>query len=133
VLIWLAHAWANSSHIVSRGVLRTAAVVRGHFVRDVAAQGTVIAVVKPTLFAIAAGTVTYAVHAGDTVTKGQVLATLDSPELTNDYQREQATLDSLTAALAHQEIEIRRQLLTSKQQADLAQVAITAVADSAPA
>jgi HlyD family secretion protein len=92
----------------------------------VAAQGTVIAAVKPTLFAIAAGTVTYAVHAGDTVAKGQVLATLDSPELTNEYQREQATLDSLNAALAHQEIEIRRQLLTSKQQADLAQVAITA-------
>jgi HlyD family secretion protein len=126
VFIWLAHAWANSSHVVSHDVLRTAAVTRGHFVSDVAAQGTVIAAVKPTLFAIAAGTVTYAVHAGDTVAKGQVLATLDSPELTNEYQREQATLDSLNAALAHQEIEIRRQLLASKQQADLAQVAITA-------
>ena len=37
-----------------------------------------------------------------------------------------ATLDSLNAALERQGIEIRRQLLTSKQQADLAQVAITA-------
>jgi HlyD family secretion protein len=55
-----------------------------------------------------------------------VLATLDSPELNNEYQRERATLDSLNAALEHQEIEIRRQLLTSQQQADLAQVAIKA-------
>jgi len=60
------------------------------------------------------------------VKKGQVLATLERPELTNELQREQATLDSLDAALARQEIEIRRQILTSQQQADLAQVAIKA-------
>jgi HlyD family secretion protein len=92
----------------------------------VAGEGTVVAAVSPTLFSDAAGTVSYRVHAGDTVTKGAVLAILDSPELTNEYQRERATLDSLNAALAHQEIEIRRQLLTSQQQADLAQVAIKA-------
>jgi HlyD family secretion protein len=126
VFVWLAHAWGSTQHLVSRDLLRTAAVTRGDFVSDVAARGTVIAAVKPTLFAIAAGTITYAVRAGDTVTQGQVLAVLDSPELTNDFQRERATLDSLNAALAHQEIEIRRQLLTGKQQADLAQVAINA-------
>jgi HlyD family secretion protein len=123
---WLAHAWSNSSHTVSADRLRIAAVQQGHFVRDVAAQGTVIAAVNPTLFAIAAGTVNYTVHAGETVVKGAVLATLDSPELSNEYQRERATLDSLNAALARQEIEIRRQLLTSQQQSDLAQVAIKA-------
>jgi HlyD family secretion protein len=126
VLVWLAHAWSNSSHLVSGELLNIATVKRGHFVRDVAAQGTVVAPVNPTLFAIAPGTVSYLVHAGDTVTKGAVLATLDSPELKNEYQREQATLDSLNAALAHQEIEIRRQLLTSQQQADLAQIVIEA-------
>ena len=62
---------------------------------------------NPTLFAIAPERSATAVHAGDTVTKGQVLATLDSPELNNEYQRERATLDSLDAALAHQKIEIR--------------------------
>jgi HlyD family secretion protein len=123
---WLAHAWSNSSHVVSAERLRVATVEKGHFVRDVAAQGTVIAAINPTLFAIAAGTISYSVHAGDTVAKGAVLATLDSPALSNEYQREHATLDSLNAALARQEIEIRRQLLTSKQQADLAQVSINA-------
>jgi HlyD family secretion protein len=125
-IAWLARAWSNSSHTVSADRLRIAAVQQGHFVRDVAAQGTVIAAVNPTLFAIAPGTVSYAVHAGDTVVKGAVLGTLDSPELSNEYQRERATLDSLNAALARQEIEIRRQLLTSQQQSDLAQVAIKA-------
>jgi HlyD family secretion protein len=124
--VWLAHAWSNSSRTVSADRLRIVAVQQGHFVRDVAAQGTVVAAVNPTLFAIAAGTVSYAVHAGDTVVKGAVLASLDSPELSNEYQRERATLDSLNAALARQEIEIRRQLLTSQQQSDLAQVAINA-------
>ena len=126
VLVWLAHAWSNTSHLVSAGTLNIATVKRGHFVRDVAAEGSVVAAVNPTLFAIAPGTISYAVHAGDTVSKGAVLATLDSPELKNEYQRERATLDSLNAALSHQEIEIRRQLLTSQQQADLAKVAIEA-------
>jgi HlyD family secretion protein len=123
---WIAHAWIHSRHVIPAEQLRMATVQRGHYVRDVAAQGTVVAAVNPTLFAIAAGTVSYAVHAGDAVQKGAVLATLDSPDLNNEYQRERATLDSLNAALAHQEIEIRRQLLTSQQQADLAQVSIKA-------
>src|SRR5690348_15464461 len=109
VLAWLAHAWSNTSHMVSANVLSVTTVKRGHFVRDVAAEGSVVAAVNPTLFAIAPGTISYAVHAGDTVSKGSVLGTLDSPELKNEYQRERATLDSLNAALAHQEIEIRRQ------------------------
>ena len=126
VFAWLAHAWFRSSHVIPADRLRIVRVQRGHFVRDVAAQGTVVAAINPTLFAVAAGTITYAVHAGDTVTRGEELATLDSPELSNEYQRERATLDSLNAALEHQQIEIRRQLLTSQQQADLAQVAIKA-------
>ena len=123
---WLIHGWLATGQVISHDRLRIADVSRGHFVRDVAADGTVVAAVSPTLFAIAPGTVTYAVHPGDAVKKGQLLAMLDSPELTNELQREQATLDSLDAALAHQQIEIRRQILTSKQQADLAEVTIKA-------
>ena len=123
---WLIHGWFRTGQVVSRERLRMAEVTRGHFVRDVAADGTVVAAVSPTLFAVAPGTVSYNARAGDATTKGQVLATLASPELTNEYQREQATLDSLDAALARQQIEVRRQELTSQQQADLAQVAIEA-------
>jgi HlyD family secretion protein len=126
LLVWLLTQWSDLKTTVSADRLRVVTVTKGHFVRDVAAQGTVIAAVNPTLFAIAPGTINYIVRAGDTVTKGQPLATLDSPDLRNEYERERATLDSLNAALERQEIEIRRQMLLSKQQADLAKVAITA-------
>ena len=126
LIAWLVHAWLSTAHLISRERLRIVLVTRGHFVRDVAAEGTVVASVSPTLFAIAPGTVSYAVRAGDAVREGQVLATLDSPELNTEDQRERATLDSLDAALGRQRIEIRRQILTSQQQADLAQVAIKA-------
>ena len=39
VLVWLAHAWSNSSHLVSAEILTITIVKRGHFVRDVAAEG----------------------------------------------------------------------------------------------
>jgi HlyD family secretion protein len=126
LLAWAVHGWLTTGQVIPRERLRIAEVTRGHFVRDVAADGTVVAAVNPTLFAIAPGTVSYQVRAGDAVTRGQVLATLDSPELNNEFKREQATLDSLDAALARQQIEIRREILTSKQQADLAQVTIEA-------
>ena len=118
--------WLGTGQVIPRERLRLATVTRGHFVRDVAADGMVVAAVSPTLFAVAPGTVSYAVRAGDAVRKDQALATLDSPELTNELQREQATLDSLDAALARQQIEIRRQILASQQHADLARVTINA-------
>jgi len=126
LVVWLLVEWSDMRRIVSLERLRVATVTQGHFVRDVAAQGSVIAAVNPTLFATAPGTISYLVRAGDSVKKGQPLATLDSPALRNEFEREQATLDSLNAALDRQEIEIRRQILQSRQQADVAKVAITA-------
>jgi len=122
----LIRGWLHTGAVMSHERLRFAEVTRGHFVRDVAADGTVVAAVSPTLFAIAPGTVTYVARAGDAAKKGETLATLDSPELNNEYQRERATLDSLDAALSRQQIEIRRQMMASQQQADLAQVTINA-------
>jgi len=126
VLALAFRGWLGTGQVLPRERLRMTTVTRGHFVRDVAAEGTVVAAVSPTLFAIAPGTVSYAVRAGDAVHRNQVLATLESPELTNEMQREQATLGSLDAALARQQIEIRRQILTGQQHADLARVAINA-------
>jgi HlyD family secretion protein len=119
-------SWLSTGHVVSRERLRIAAVSRGPFVRDVAAEGTVITANSPTLFAVATGTITFAVRAGDAVQKEQVLGTLDSPALVNEYARERATLDSLNVALGRQEIELRRQELEDREKADLAQVQIHA-------
>lgn len=126
LLAWIAHDWMQSAHVVSRQSLEIATVTRGSFVRDVLARGTVIAAISPSLFATAAATVRYAVHAGDRVTEGQVLAHLSSPDLGNEYQRELATLDSMDAALARQKVELRQHLLMNQQRADLAAVEMNA-------
>jgi len=70
-------------------------VARGPFVRDIQAEGRVVAAFSPTLFAPAAGAVTLQVHAGDTVKKGQVLATIASPDLSAKLAQELATADTL--------------------------------------
>jgi HlyD family secretion protein len=77
----LIRGWSATEHTVARERLRFATVTEGPFVRDVSAQGTVVAAVSPTLFAVAPGNISYAVRAGDTVKTGQVLGTLASPSL----------------------------------------------------
>ena len=124
--VFLIRGWAASEHTISRDRLRIVTVTEGAFVRDVSAQGTVVAAVSPTLFAVAPGNISYQVRAGDTVKAGQVLATLVSPTLENEYQRELATFESLNTTLQRQGIEIRRQNLRGQEQADLANVQIRA-------
>ncbi len=125
-LFFLVRAWSQSGNVVSLGNLELATVTQGNFVDDVAARGTVIAAVSPTLYATAPGTIGYLVHAGDKVVRGQVLAKLASPELENEYEREHATLKSMDAALAQERIELRQQLLTNQEQANLAAVNMNA-------
>ena len=70
-------------------------VSRGPFVRDIQAEGRVVAAFSPTLFAPQAGAVTLLVHAGDTVKKGQVLGMISSPDLAARLAQELATADTL--------------------------------------
>jgi HlyD family secretion protein len=93
ILFLVRYSGAGAS--VDRARVSIATVERGNFVRDIAADGQVVAAVSPTLYANALGTVTLKVHAGDTVAKGQVLAVVDSPDLTAKLSQEDATLESL--------------------------------------
>ncbi|MGH8265067.1 MAG: HlyD family secretion protein, partial [Steroidobacteraceae bacterium] len=123
---WLVYRWMDSATIVPRARVRIAEVTVGRFVRDVSAQGTIVAAVSPTLYAPSAGTVTLVAKPGSQVAKGELLATIDSPQLRNDYQRERATLDSLNTDLERERIEVKRKVLANKQAADLADVQIKA-------
>jgi len=125
-LAWSVHAWLSSEKVMPRERMRTAVVERGPFLRDVAATGLVVAAVSPTLFAEAPGTIIYKVRAGDAVKAGDILGSVQSAALTNEYERERATLASSDAALNRQIIEVRRQILKSGQDSDLAKVEITA-------
>ena len=94
---WLLSGWAAGSRSVDASRLRIAEVTRGDLVRDISAQGRVIAANSPTLYAVAGGTVTLHVVAGDVVKKGDALAEIDSPELRSRLAQEQATLASTEA------------------------------------
>jgi HlyD family secretion protein len=105
----------SSDSSASSARLRIAEVKRGNLTRDVSVQGKVVAAVSPTLYARSAGTVTLDIHAGDKVKKGDVLAEIDSPELTNKLKQEQATQDSLgleveRATIANRKLESATQM-----------------------
>ncbi len=90
-------SWTGGSRSVDTARLRIAAVQQGDLVRDLSAEGRVISANSPTLYTIAAGTVTLKVVAGDVVKQGQTLAEIDSPELRSRLAQEASTLASLEA------------------------------------
>lgn len=95
VLVVMLRHVAGAQNSVDRSRLTIATVERGLFVRDLEADGQVVAAVSPTLYAPATGTVSLKVHAGDAVRRGQVLIVLDSPDLMANFKQEQASLTSM--------------------------------------
>jgi HlyD family secretion protein len=130
VLVWMAvpelRRWSNAAVSVPIERLRIATVVRADLVRDVSVQGRVVAAVSPTLYATAAGRITLLVEAGASVQQGEILATIDSPQLTSNLQQVQATLDQQSMELERQRIESRQSALDKRKSADLADVALVA-------
>ncbi|MFT3695289.1 MAG: HlyD family efflux transporter periplasmic adaptor subunit [Kofleriaceae bacterium] len=105
-VIYLIHAWLAASSSIDRSRLRIATVTQGDLVRDVVADGKVVAANAPTLYAIAAGVVDFHVRAGDKVTKDQSLATIVSPELQSRLVQEQATLAGIEAGVGRAGLDI---------------------------
>ncbi|MGZ5200230.1 MAG: efflux RND transporter periplasmic adaptor subunit [Telluria sp.] len=118
----LLSAWRSSDGSVSAARIRIAEVGRGTLVRDAAVNGRVVAAVSPTLFSTAAATVSLKVQAGDTVKKGQVLAVLTSPDLSDALKREQTAYEQLEAEVARQDILAKKQKLLAQKEADTAEI-----------
>ena len=118
--------WSDSSMSVSADRIRIGTVKRGDFIRDLSIQGRVVAAISPKLYSPAQGTITFLVDAGDSVLQGQILATIDSPELTNQLKQEQSTLQRLQFELDRQKIQSKKQVLENQKSSDLAKVALTA-------
>ena len=129
-LIWMAlpsfQRWSSASVTVPLERIRIASVVRADLVRDVSVQGRVVAAVSPTLYATAPGRITLLVEAGANVEKGEILATIDSPELASRLRQVQATLDQQSMELERQRIESRQSALDKRKAADLADVELVA-------
>ena len=118
----LLNAWSGSEHTASAASLRIAEVGRGTLLRDAAVNGRVVAAVSPTLYATAAATVTLKAQAGDTVKKGDVLALLESPDLSDQLKREQSSVEQLEAEVARQQILAKKQKLLARREADTAEI-----------
>ncbi|WP_313929237.1 efflux RND transporter periplasmic adaptor subunit [Pseudoxanthomonas sp.] len=106
-IVFAARGWLSGTASVDGARLRIAEVTRGDLVRDIAADGRVIAANSPTLYAVAGGVVTLKVVAGDKVTQGQPLAEIDSPELRSKLAQEQTTLAGLEAEASRAVLDAR--------------------------
>jgi HlyD family secretion protein len=112
---------ADSSVSASR--LSFATVARGPFVRDIAAEGKVVAAVSPTLYATSAGAVVLTVHPGDVVKKDQVLATITSPDLAAKLAQERSAADAAKVEF------LRAQIDATKKRSELQKAYDNAVID----
>jgi len=128
-LVWqvapAASRWSQAEKSVSLERVRIATITRGDFIRDISVLGRVIAAVRPTVYSPAEGTITLEVEAGHEVEEGQILATLESPELTNQLFQQQAILEKLQSSLARQNIQAKKQILIDQKAVDLANVKLT--------
>ncbi|MDA8018245.1 MAG: HlyD family efflux transporter periplasmic adaptor subunit [Thermoanaerobaculia bacterium] len=114
--------WSMADDSVPADRIRTAVVQRGDLVHDVSVQGRVVAASRSTLFSPAAGVVELKARQGERVVADQALAVVDSPELDNRLQQEQATLDALVSDTNRLELSTRQRQLNARQQRDLLEV-----------
>ena len=91
--------WTGTERSFDRNRLRFAEVTRGTLVRDLAVSGRIVASSYPTLYSPEQGTVKLEVRAGDTVKRGNLLARVDSPELTGELAQQVSRIESLEAEL----------------------------------
>lgn len=122
LLGFTARGWLSGERSVGGDRLRIAEVRRGTLVRDIHADGRLVSANSPTLYAIAAGTVTLLVTAGDAVKQGQALAEIDSPELNSRLAQEQATLASVEAETGRAELTRQQGIATADQLVDQAEI-----------
>jgi HlyD family secretion protein len=120
--VLLVSGWRASDSSVNGARLRIADVTRGTLVRDAAVNGRIVAAVSPTLYSTAPSTVTLKVAAGDTVKRGQILAVLESPDLSDALKREQSSYQQLEAEVARQQILARKQKLLAQRESDTAEI-----------
>ena len=120
VLAWPSiKRWSGTDRSFDRSRLRFAQVTRGTLVRDLAVSGRIVASSYPTLYSPAQGTVTLKVRAGDAVTRDQLLAQVDSPELAGMLAQQLSQVEALEADLDGQRIANQTTILTNQQDVDL--------------
>jgi HlyD family secretion protein len=122
----LMRRWWRAERSVDASTLRVVPVTRGDLQRDLSVQARVVAALHPTLFSPAQGIVTVKLKAGSQVKKGDVIASIDSPELRSQFTQAQSLLISMRADLDRQKIVSRQTATRAQQQVDLNTVRLQA-------
>ncbi|XHS79162.1 efflux RND transporter periplasmic adaptor subunit [Burkholderiaceae bacterium UC74_6] len=107
---------------VSASRLSTAKVETGPFVRDIVGEGKVVAANSPTLYAPSSGSLTLLVKAGEPVKKGQLLARMESPDLSARLAQERSNAEGLRADAMRAEVEARQQASQLKSDVENANI-----------
>lgn len=121
-LVPVLRRWSAAEATVEAARIQVATVLRGDLVRDVLAEGRVVASRHPTLFSPAAGIVSVVVKAGAAVRPGEVLARIESPELLSRLSQERSTLAALVSALDRQRLAARQGALRNERAISLLEV-----------
>ena len=117
---------ASVSHSFERSSMQIAQVEMGDLVRDIVSNGRIVAANAPQIYSPEQGFVSLKVKAGDEVSLGQVVATVESPELANQLKQETSEMERLKGELARQELDARSQTLQLTKLLDIAQVDLEA-------
>ncbi|MGI2167451.1 efflux RND transporter periplasmic adaptor subunit [Shewanella oncorhynchi] len=125
-LVWASLGTDSVSKSLSRSDITTAKLFIGTLTRDVATTGKIVAANAPILYSTEEGTVTLLSNPGDTVNKGDVVAKLDSPRLTNQLAQAKSLLAGMESALERAKLDARRDQLQAYQTLDIATVDLEA-------
>lgn len=125
-LVWASFSSDKVSKSISRSELTTATLHVGTLTRDVATTGKIVAANAPILYSTEEGTVTLLSNPGDNVARGDVVAKLDSPRLTNALEQAQSVLAGMQSALERAKLDARRSQLQANQTLDMAKVDLEA-------
>ncbi|MFT6268623.1 MAG: HlyD family secretion protein [Alphaproteobacteria bacterium] len=129
VMVFSANAYFSSpsaSRSIDRASVQIATLEVGDLVRDVLSTGRIVAANAPQLYSPEQGFVNLHVNAGDEVTVGQLVASVDSPELQNQLQQQRSEMERLQGELARAELDARRQTLQLTKLLDLSEVDLQA-------
>ena len=125
-LVWASLGSDSVSKSLSRSDITTAKLFVGTLTRDVATTGKIVAANAPILYSTEEGTVTLLSNPGDTVNKGDVVAKLDSPRLSNQLEQAKSLLAGMESALERAKLDARRDQLQAYQTLDIATVDLEA-------
>jgi HlyD family secretion protein len=113
VLLWIVQSGlyrlgAHASVGISR--LTITPVERGTFMRDIVADGKIVAANSPVIYSPSNGSVTMLVHAGDRVKAGDVIVRISNPELgarlVQEHAAQQADQLDLNAAVLNSHVQL---------------------------